>query len=255
MHLWYLWVLFILSVAFLPLFLWLLAGSGKRLLSWLGGFLARPGAVYLLAVPGTLLIGYMDPDRFLNGQDWGGWPLLLYIPYFLAGFLIVSHGGLQARIRRQRWLSLAAGVMLFVAAVAVVLTLGDPVFGTPVYSLFFSLFSLFSWAFVLAILGFGMEHLTVNTPFLRYANEAVLPFYILHQTVIISVGFYVIRWRIPDLVKFGIIAASSFAIIMLLYEFLIRRLNILRFLFGMKLRPKSHAAQPQKVAPAGSPGS
>jgi len=247
MHLWYLWVLFILSVAFLPLFLWLKAGSGKRVLSWLGGFLAKPGAVYLLAIPGTLLIGYMDPDKFLNSQDWGGWPLLLYIPYFLAGFLIVSHEGLQVRVRRQRWLSLAAGVVMFLALLVVALTQGDPVFDTPVYSVFFALFSLFSWCFVLAILGFGMQHLTANTPFLRYANEAVLPFYILHQTVIISVGFFVVRWAIPDLAKFAIIATSSFAIIMLLYEFLIRRLNLLRFLFGMKLRPKAPAVQPGEV--------
>ena len=247
MHLWYLWVLFILSVAFLPLFLWLKAGSGKRVLSWLGGFLAKPGAVYLLAIPGTLLIGYMDPDKFLNSQDWGGWPLLLYIPYFLAGFLIVSHEGLQVRVRRQRWLSLAAGVVMFLALLVVALTQGDPVFDTPVYSVFFALFSLFSWCFVLAILGFGMQHLTANTPFLRYANEAVLPFYILHQTVIISVGFFVVRWAIPDLAKFAIIATSSFAIIMLLYEFLIRRLNLLRFLFGMKLKPKAPAVQPGEV--------
>jgi glucan biosynthesis protein C len=244
MHLWYLWVLFILSVVFLPLFLWLKVGSGKRVLGWLGGFLAKPGAVYLLAIPGTLLIGTMDPDKFLNSQDWGGWPLLLYIPYFLAGFLIVSHEGLQARVRRQRWLSLGAGVVMFVGLLVVALTQGDPVFGTPVYTVFFALFSLFSWCFMLAILGFGMQYLTANTPFLRYANEAVLPFYILHQTVIISVGFYVVRWPIPDLAKFVIIATSSFAIIMLLYEFLIRRLNILRFLFGMKLRPKAAAVQP-----------
>ena len=237
-HLWYLGVLFIFSLAFLPLLLWLKAGSGRRLLGWLGGFLARPAAVYLLALPGTLLVPYMDPDGFWTGRDWGGWGLPIYVPYFLAGFLIISHEGLQARVRRQRWFSLAAGVAIFVALLAVALTQGDLVFGTRAYSLFFAMFSLFSWCFVLAILGFGMQHLTFNTRFLRYANEAVLPFYILHQTVIISVGFFVVRRAIPDLAKFALIAASSFAIIMLLYEFLIRRFNLLRFLFGLKLRPK-----------------
>jgi surface polysaccharide O-acyltransferase-like enzyme len=177
----------------------------------------------------------MDPDAFLTARGWGGWGLPPYITFFLAGFLIVSHEGLQDRMRRQRWLSLAAGALIFATLPVLALTQGDLVFGTDYYKLFFALFSLFSWCFVLAILGFGMEHLTVNTPFLRYANEAVLPFYILHQTVIISVGFFVIRWPIPDLVKFAIIAASSFAIIMLLYEFLIRRFNLLRFLFGMRL--------------------
>jgi glucan biosynthesis protein C len=254
-HLWYLLALFLFSLIFLPLFLWLKGGSGKRLLSWLGGFLAKPGAVYLLAVPGTLLIPYLDPDRFLTSRDWGGWGLPLYVPYFLAGFLFVSHEGLQARIRRQRWWSLAAGVACFGAMLGVALTQEDPVFGTRVYSLFYSLFSLFSWSFMLAILGFGMQHLTFNTRFLPYANEAVLPFYILHQTVIVSVGFYVVRWPIPDLLKFVIIAASSFAIIMLLYECLIRRVNVLRFLFGMKPLRKAAAAQTEEATLVGQSGS
>ncbi len=249
LHLWYLGVLFILSLAFLPLFLWLKAGFGKRLLSWLGEFLAKPGAVYLLALPGTLLVPYMDPDGFLTGRDWGGWGLPLYIPYFLAGFLVISHEGLQVRIRLQRWFSLAAGAMIFITLLVVALTQGDPVFGTAAYSLFFSLFSLFSWCFVLAILGFGLQYLTFNTRFLRYANEAILPFYILHQTVIVSVGFFLVRWPIPDLGKFAIIAASSFAIIMGLYEFLVRRFNLLRFLFGMKPVPKTRIAQSQQAAP------
>ena len=72
-----------------------------------------------------------------------------------------------------RWLSLAAGMVLFVTLLAVALTQGDLLFGTPVLPLFFSLFSLYSWCFVLAILGFGMQHLTVNTPFLRYAAVRV----------------------------------------------------------------------------------
>jgi glucan biosynthesis protein C len=242
-HLWYLLALFVLSLVFLPLFVWLKTSYGKRLLSWLAVLLTKPGVVYLLAVPGTLLIRSLDPNHFWTSRDWGGWALPLYIPFFLAGFLIISHDGLQDRIRRQRWLSLVAGVAFFVAALVVVLTLGDPDLGTPVYPLFFSLFSLYSWCSVLAILGFGIQHLTVNTPFLRYANEAVLPFYILHQTVIISIGFFVVRWAIPDLLKFVLIAASSFILIMMLYEFLVRRFNVMRFLFGMKLRPKAPAVQ------------
>ena len=234
LHLWYLLVLFVFSVALLPLFLWLKAGSGRHLLGGLGEFLAKPGVVYLLALPGTLLVPYLNPDGFLTSRDWGGWGLPVYIPFFLAGFLFVSHEGLQVRIRRQRWFSLAAGAVTFITLLAVAITQGDLVFGTPAYTLFFALFSLFSWCFALAILGFGLQHLTFNTPFLRYANEAVLPFYIMHQTVIICVGYFVVRWAIPDLLKFAIIAASSFAIITVLYELLIRRINVLRFLFGMK---------------------
>jgi glucan biosynthesis protein C len=239
LHLWYLEVLFVFSLFFLPLFLWLKAGSGRGVLRWLGEFLARPGAVYLLVLPGALLVSVLNPKSlFFGSRDWGNWALPMYIPYFLAGFVVVSHDGLQQRIRRQRWWSLAG---IGVAVIALLAVAGDePVFGTPLYTLNFSLYGLLSWCCVLAILGFGIGHLTFSTPFLRYANEAVLPFYILHQTVILSVGYFVVQWAIPDLLKFVIIATISFAIIMLLYEFLVRRFNVLRFLFGM--RPLKRAA-------------
>ena len=71
---------------------------------------------------------------------------------------------------------------------------------------------------------------------LSYSNEAVLPFYIFHQTVILCVGWFVIRWNMGMLPKFLIIAVISFALTGGLYEGLVRHFNWVRFLFGM--RPK-----------------
>jgi surface polysaccharide O-acyltransferase-like enzyme len=98
-----------------------------------------------------------------------------------------------------------------------------------------------------------MKYLTFRTPFLKYASEAVLAFYILHQTVLLGVGYFVVQWHIPDLAKWLIIFVSSFAIIMCLYEYLVRRNNVLRFLFGMK--PIKAATQPvaqpvQSISPS-----
>jgi hypothetical protein len=79
--------------------------------------------------------------------------------------------------------------------------------------------SIIVWFALLAFLGFGMKYLNFSTPFLSYANEAVLPFYILHQTVLLSVGFFVVQWSIPVALRWLIIAVSSFVTIMLLYEY------------------------------------
>ena len=69
---------------------------------------------------------------------------------------------------------------------------------------------------------------------MKYANATVLPFYILHQTVIVSVGFLIKDWQWAVFPKYLFMAATSFIIIMVLYEFVIRRVNVLRVLFGMK---------------------
>jgi glucan biosynthesis protein C len=82
----------------------------------------------------------------------------------------------------------------------------------------------------------------------------VLPFYILHQTVLLCVGYFVVQWDIPAVLKWAIIVVVSFPIIMLLYEFLVRRFDLMRFLFGMKPLPKAPAAQLQEAAPTSHPG-
>ena len=92
-----------------------------------------------------------------------------------------------------------------------------------------------------------MKHLNRSTPFLSYANEAVLPFYILHLTIIIILSYFVLQWDIPDLLQWLIILMGSFILIMTVYEFLIRRFNVMRFLFGMKLLPKATTAQPGEI--------
>jgi peptidoglycan/LPS O-acetylase OafA/YrhL len=77
----------------------------------------------------------------------------------------------------------------------------------------------------------------------------VLPFYIFHQTIILCVGWFVIRWNMGMPWKFLIIAVVSFALIMVLYEVLVRPFNLVRFLFG--LRPKKKAAEPSAATPEG----
>lgn len=163
---------------------------------------------------------------------------MIYVVFLLYGFLLASHDRLQKGIERTRWLSLGAGAILVATLIYLWAGSGDPVFGTARYTLIFSIFGLSAWCWILALLGFGRRHLNFHTAWLNYANEAVLPFYILHQTVLLIIGFFVVRWPIPDPLKWGVIAASSLVICMALYEFVVRRVNVLRFLFGMKWLPQ-----------------
>ena len=58
-------------------------------------------------------------------------------------------------------------------------------------------------------------------------------------------GYFVVQWAIPDLLKWLIIVPVSFVIIMALYEFLVRRFNVMRVLFGMKpLKQAASATHP-----------
>jgi glucan biosynthesis protein C len=246
-HLWYLEMLFLFCLVFLPLFLWLKRGSGRRVLARLGEVLTIPGAIYLLVLPTVLCLVLTSSDSLLGNTDWGGGSILTHATFFLSGFLIVSSQRLQRNIQRFRWLSLALIVILMAAIFALLLVFGEPAAGTLLSSLGRAVWGLWSWSWVLAILGFGMKHLDLDRPFLSYANEAVLPFYILHHPVLLSVGYLVVQWTLPAPLKFAIIDAISFAIIMVLYELMVRRVNGLRVLFGMKLRAKPARAHPREA--------
>ena len=81
----------------------------------------------------------------------------------------------------------------------------------------------------------GFKHFNKNSRALTYGSQAVLPFYILHQTIILLVGWYVVPLDMFFLLKYIIISTASFMLIMLIYEVIIKRFNMIRFLFGMRL--------------------
>ncbi len=68
----------------------------------------------------------------------------------------------------------------------------------------------------------------------RYANEAVLPFYVLHEPVIVAAAWIIVRWQVPIVAKYLALVIVSFVGTLALYDLLVRRLRVTRFLFGMK---------------------
>ena len=234
LHLWYLELLFVVSLICLPLFVWLKRTAiGRRVLQGMGNLLANPAAVPLLALPTILLILNLDEATWGN-QSLGGWSVFIYPLFYVAGFVILSNERLQKFIVRMRPLHLVMGVILIGACLFAEFQTGLPISFPFANELTDVLNCLAAWSWLLAIFGFGMAHLNFNTPFQGRRNEAVLPFYILHQTVIITLGYFVVQWAIPDLLKFLIILSGSFLIVVGVYEFIVRRHNALRFLFGMK---------------------
>jgi glucan biosynthesis protein C len=249
MHLWYLWVLFVFSVVLYPLFRWL-KGRGQGVLSKLDSLMARQGGAYVLALPTVVVMLFANPGSAVFSVQNAGWPLMFYLWCVVAGFLLASQERVQAGIQQVRWLSLPVGLVLAFAWIPAYGLGQPPAYGTLRLALALGARGLASWCVIFAILGFGRRHLNFSTAFLSYANEAVLPFYILHQTVLLGVGYFVVQWAIPDLLKWVIVLVNSFILIMVLYEFLVRRFDILRILFGMKPLARQPVARPGTATPA-----
>jgi hypothetical protein len=94
--------------------------------------------------------------------------------------------------------------------------------------------ALYTWSALLAIFGWG--HALLDRPFrwLPYATEAVYPWYVLHQSLIVPLAFVLIPLRLGPVLEPALVLLGTVAGCLLLHEFAIRRSNWLRPLFGLK---------------------
>ncbi len=86
-----------------------------------------------------------------------------------------------------------------------------------------------------------MRYLDFSNGWLQYGQEAVLPFFMLHQPVIMIIAFFVVQWDAGIPVKLPAVLLGSFAATIGLYELVIRRIGPLRALFGMPPRRQDKA--------------
>ncbi len=250
LHLWYLLVLFIFSLLTLPLFILLKTAAGQRLVSGLAAGLAKPGLFLLLPAPLIIFEAGLDPEG-LGLRAFGGWSLWIYLSWLIVGYGLAAESRFQQAIRQHFFAAIGLAVLTLALRLSLYYSDISAPYGSVNYTLLMSLRIFNSWFWLLAILGLGQRYFTFKNKFLSYTSEASLPFYILHQSVIVVIGFFMRDWALGVLPKYAILAVVSFMIIMALYELLIRRSNVLRFLFGLRARQSAQsvlAGQPEKQA-------
>jgi peptidoglycan/LPS O-acetylase OafA/YrhL len=233
LHLWFLLILFSFSLLTLPVLL-LLRGKGTgRLVHGFSSFFEKSGAILLWALPLALMEFVFHPDG-LGQRNFGGWNVFVYLVFFLYGYLLASDNRYKRSVEKQRVIFLALAAITTLVGFYLRRSGAYPSFGSVDYFWWSLLRTFNSWVWVLAILGIGSRHLNFRNRLLKYANVAVLPFYILHQSVIVIFGFFFIDWSAGVMLKYLVLSTVSFITIMLIYEFLIKRFGLFRFLFGMK---------------------
>ncbi len=166
-------------------------------------------------------------------RAFGGWSPFSYLIVFVAGFLIASDLSYRETIKRLRFVSLSLGFLTTILMFFLPIDL-TPLGDFTEYTVPIFLRSFNSWLWLMAILGLGSKYLNFDNKVLTYTRAAVLPFYILHQTVIVIIGFYIANWDTSIMIKYLTLSTLSFAVIIMIYELLIKRVNLIRFLFGIK---------------------
>ena len=89
------------------------------------------------------------------------------------------------------------------------------------------------WLIIVGLFGWGKKLLDRTSPALTYLAESSYPVYVLHQTVIVAIGFYLVQVAPWPALSWPLLIVLSAAVSFALYEG-VRRVGWLRFLFGMK---------------------
>jgi peptidoglycan/LPS O-acetylase OafA/YrhL len=236
-HLWYLLVLFLFSLLLLPLFLAIKQGKGQNSIDKLVSALEKPMVIFLLSLPIVILESGLDPTT-LGVRVAGGWNLFTYLIFLLCGYLIVVEPRIEQGVDRHFTPTLIVAVFTTPILLGLIydrLAGNESVYGSLGYTLITALRSFNSWYWTVAFLSVGKKVLGFNSSALQYMSEASLPFYMLHQPIILSIGFWIAGWQIGTLPKFIVLSLVSFIAIALFYELLVRRIGVLRFFFGLKL--------------------
>jgi peptidoglycan/LPS O-acetylase OafA/YrhL len=235
-HLWFLGFLFAYSLIALPVFLWFKQDAGRRLIAWLAGLCDRRGGLFLFLIPLVLVQLILRPF-FPAEHHWADFAFTFV--FFVSGYILYADERFTMTIRRDWPLMLAAGItstLYFIGTAAAGVAMdwmSDP--GLPQFYLGWSIFAVNSWCWAMFVLYIGMRYLNFTNKWLRYGGETIMPFFVLHQPVIISIAYFVVQWEAGIMVKLLVVVLGSLLVTLGLVE-LIKRVGILRGLFGMKTK-------------------
>jgi peptidoglycan/LPS O-acetylase OafA/YrhL len=172
----------------------------------------------------------------------------VYFPLFALGFLLARASAFWSAVEAARWPALVVALAAF-AAITTAYGSFDRANPAPdgLRVALRVVYGADQWAFIVAILGFGRRWLSnADGPLRRYLTDAIFPFYIVHQTVIVVVAHHLKAATLPIPVEAAIILGATALACLASFE-MVRRVGFLRPIFGLKPAP---AGAPARVISA-----
>ncbi|WMN61543.1 acyltransferase family protein (plasmid) [Pseudoalteromonas xiamenensis] len=234
-HLWFLPYLWLYSAIVIVLHPILLDIANAK---WFSNISAR--SFVILTMTSIVLSWYFlresyPPSNALVG-DW--YNHAKYFGAFILGYFFPRHIIWWSKLieKRRLFLMLAVTSYMFIlldrhgmfASLAEMYKTNDVV-----KILYGYLFSMNHWGFMFAVVGYAGYWLNRPSPVLRYLNEAILPYYILHQTLIVVFAWWLKPYLFHPIIEFPLLLVSTLAGCAIGFE-IVKRVQIFRWLFGLK---------------------
>ena len=211
-HFWFLLYLFVIS--FVALFI---INTQKKYFPKFRINKIPYGVLILLFIPEWLMTHILD----ISGKSLGQ-----FLSLFLFGFYIMSEESVLKTVEKYRFTSLLLWITSSVLFAYVYIFKG-------VANEWVAILYVFTgWLGILALLGIGRANLNIRNKISTYFTQASFPIYIIHQVVLVVVGYFILKMPIGVFAQFWLIVISSFFITMMMYE-VIRKIPYVRTVFGI----------------------
>lgn len=235
-HLWFIEFLIIFMLLAVPVRGLIVAQSAQPYLDYIEGLLQRRAALMLMggvvvAVRCSLKLVYPGQTGSIENLSVS----VFYFLFFVSGMLFISRAAIWYALRRYRRLHLncfiVSSLLFYIYYLGDFSAIGSL---TLRWQIWWALCTLVSWSGMLTMLGYAGQYLQTSPALLRQTIELIYPFYILHQTIIVALAFYIVQWNagIPAKAT-SLLLLSLLATCSICYA-LIRPFNILRLSFGLK---------------------
>lgn len=208
-QLWFILFLFIISIGSLLIFRWIpyskVIKKAEKFPIW---------GILLLFIPIGLMYYLGNFGGFSLGKDWA---------LFLIGFYFFSSDKIIDKLEKN------------IKGLTVLWFIGTFILVWLYYE--FSYYGdwgvhFIGWSSILFLLAFGRKFLNKRTKFTQYFNGASYPIYILHQSILVALAYYIVQAVDNLLVQLLSISVGSFALTILAYH-LIRFLPVVKKMIGM----------------------
>jgi glucan biosynthesis protein C len=158
---------------------------------------------------------------------------LTYVPMFLFGVGLARSASTLAMAARI-WKPMLALAALTYAVVVLLVWPGVRDQPAATADLLRASHAVMGWAMIVALIGVAGRFLNHDHPLRSVLTEAVFPFYIIHQTIIVVIGWWLLRFALPPGVEFTILVAATISGCWLFYR-VGRTVRWLRPLIGLRM--------------------
>ncbi|TMU57058.1 acyltransferase family protein [Flagellimonas algicola] len=248
-HLWFILYLLLISLLISPFLNYTKSGHYNmirgKLISIASNRMGLNWLLPILILSQVVLRQYFPYSTHALYNDWAYFTY--YLLFFLSGFMLFTSNKVVTALADDRRLYLYQTLVFTVLLFSLPSIFGEPSiiqdYARGITEMIISL------SCGLTAIGYFKNYFNKDHKYRKELNQAIYPFYLLHQPMLIFVGYVVLQWDISYGLQAVLITILSLFFILASY-ILIKKFHVLRIAFGLKGKPKAKVSRKPKAEPA-----